>query len=190
MISGKEEYLKRKHNLDRRYGVNYCAYKPKHYSPYEGFDKDATLKRDNFTCQWCGYKPNGKDIIIERKKELKEWYLTKKVRVCWIRHKEVSVNRVCEFYCKTQSPEEYKNCIYHTFDEVTQKELEAFAWRKLNAHHLDEDATNNDLANLITLCHSCHMLYHARRTKLSIEEAQLEVKKINGEKRLREMEIV
>ena len=32
--------------------------------------------------------------------------------------------------------------------------------KKLDAHHIDSDRKNNDLSNLIILCHSCHMKYH------------------------------
>ena len=31
---------------------------------------------------------------------------------------------------------------------------------KLDAHHIDSNRDNNDLSNLIILCHACHMKYH------------------------------
>lgn len=34
--------------------------------------------------------------------------------------------------------------------------------RRLIVHHIDEDKSNNDLDNLVTLCQSCHMRRHSR----------------------------
>ncbi len=35
--------------------------------------------------------------------------------------------------------------------------------KRINAHHIDYDITNNDLFNLITLCASCHMKTNFKR---------------------------
>lgn len=188
MISGKELYLHRKRNLDRKYGVNYCKYKPKVFSPYEGFDKDAVLERDNFTCQWCGYTPIKEEITSEKMNEWLLWrdpgflcmYIKPRVRRCWLSGSEVSVDRYCGIYCKRDHPKTYEKCNEPIeLQKVSTEELKRYAWRKMNAHHLDENTRNNNLSNLITLCHSCHMLYHARRKKgYTLKEAQLEVKNI------------
>ena len=44
----------------------------------------------------------------------------------------------------------------------------------LQAHHVDLDRTNNDEANLLTLCAACHLAYHGRgELELELEEAHL-----------------
>ena len=90
-MSEKDQYLRRKYNLDRRYGINYGRYKPKVFSPYEGFDKDTVLERDNFTCQWCGYTPTKDEITAEKMSDWFLWrdpcflcmYIKPRVRICW-----------------------------------------------------------------------------------------------------------
>jgi len=188
MISGKEEYLKRKYALDQRYGINYCHHKPKKFSPYKGFDKDAVLKRDNFICQWCGYTPTKKEVsstTINNLIELHHRYILcdwikSRVRICPFNGSQVSVDCYCEEHCRKDDLNLYINCHKQiNLERISNNDYQAYAWLKLNAHHLDEDKTNNDLSNLVTLCHSCHMLYHARRKKgYTIEKAQLEVKKL------------
>ena len=191
-MSGKDQYLRRKYNLDRRYGINYGRYKPKVFSPYEGFDKDTILERDNFACQWCGYTPTKDEITAEKMSDWFLWrdpcflcmYIKPRVRICWSTNSEVSVDKYCEVYCKKEHPDLYKNCNEQIdLQKVSAEEIKRYAWEKLNAHHLDENTRNNDYSNLITLCHSCHMLYNARRKKgLSISEAQAEVQRIKNSK--------
>src|SRR5690606_1094422 len=38
---------------------------------------------------------------------------------------------------------------------------------RLDAHHIDEDRDNNELHNLIILCHTCHLQYHHNKLDLS-----------------------
>lgn len=35
--------------------------------------------------------------------------------------------------------------------------------KRLCVHHIDHDPTNNDSANLITLCYPCHERWHGRK---------------------------
>lgn len=35
--------------------------------------------------------------------------------------------------------------------------------RALDVHHIDENRENNDVENLITFCHSCHMITHIEK---------------------------
>jgi len=44
----------------------------------------------------------------------------------------------------------------------------------LQVHHVDLDRTNNDEANLLTLCAACHLAYHGRgELELELEEAHI-----------------
>lgn len=40
--------------------------------------------------------------------------------------------------------------------------------RVLAVHHLDKDRKNNDLKNLLWLCHNCHFLVHHYQVKVNI----------------------
>ena len=252
-MSTKDDYLKIRHNLDRRYGIYHSQYhyerfklskaKERKIIPifqstkiplavscrdfgskrcyekcqyfklgcsheyteskekikktingnYVGFNKAATLIRDSFTCQWCGWKPpKAEDAFPNETRELEE-LLKLKIRYCEFRKSTVSVERICKTQCEPEflhiyyDDDPYNYNYYNCPHEQRMNELkrtiadgiEAIAFRKLSAHHFCEDKTKNSISDLITLCKSCHMLYHARRKKgLSVSIAQIEVKRI------------
>lgn len=166
-MGGKEDYLKIVRRIHRTKGL--YGKIPQDY-PYKGFDKEAVLKRDKYTCQWCGYKPT-REEALEHKMDLS--FFKPGVKICWERHKLVLIERICEYYCRKDTPDSYRWC-----HDISEREFKAFAYPKFNAHHLDENKLNNELSNLITLCCKCHRSYHGKRRKgLSIEQAQKLVKK-------------
>lgn len=44
--------------------------------------------------------------------------------------------------------------------------------RKLHAHHVDEDWTNNDPPNIQTLCVFCHQYWHATHRRLGVKPSE------------------
>ena len=213
-MSGKESYLKRKHNLDRRYGTCHGRYygwlkvsraEERRRTPiikkpingdYVGFNKQAVLERDNFTCKWCGWdhpilNETPKSLICNLDEWLKLRY-GEKVRYCRFRKSTVLTARICYRECMEEVfNTEYDDPYDSNFEKcekggrvnelergITQY-IEELVFKKLSAHHILEDKTKNSLSDLITVCKSCHMLYHARRRKgLSISKAQSEVQRI------------
>jgi ribosomal protein L37AE/L43A len=69
--SPKEQILQRIRNRDRvkKRLVGYLSYYNTQENRYEGhhFNKIRALKRDNFTCQCCGFHPFSKEWSFEKK---------------------------------------------------------------------------------------------------------------------------
>ena len=54
------------------------------------------------------------------------------------------------------------------------------AKRNLHVHHIDEDPTNNDPSNLVTLCEACHRLVHRLVRPSESEKLRKFVRKVNN----------
>ena len=44
--------------------------------------------------------------------------------------------------------------------------------KRLYAHHIDHDKTNDELSNLTTLCQKCHLKHHPKKSLLSADDVR------------------
>lgn len=93
--------------------------------------KGNSLKRGTKSCG-CLHVERNKRQTNENHPNYKDGKTTKKIHN--LKEKIRKRDKICQECGKTQKEE---GC-------------------KLSVHHIDEDDTNNDLDNLITLCNSCH----------------------------------
>ena len=73
--------------------------------------------------------------------------------------------------CRVCAAEEKKV----TVTRITKQGTVVGQKSNLTAHHIDEDPRNNDPANLITLCQSCHMKHHKSHVSPFLELSEMAI---------------
>ena len=136
--TGKERYLEKVRRLDGKYGIKHHRQldKKENY-PYKGYSKlkRQVLKRDNYTCQNCGYE------APEREREWTECIHLRGFHP----HGEWAPPRFCPLTDKSRP----KTCSVCENYSVFKKKFRSTS--SLVAHHIDHDPCNNSLENLMTL---------------------------------------
>ena len=135
--------------------------------PYQTFygKIDEVMKRDNYTCQVCGYYGVQKKDVLVRKclecekqgipfQPLPDWIIPKPCREKGLKY------RVCgECPQLKESLEEY---LFHPY---------------LMVHHIDGNKKNQALDNLVRVCRSCNRRLHPRGRILTIDEVKKKIGK-------------
>lgn len=81
--------------------------------------------------------------------------------------KDITPQKFCSQFCRINARVKSK----HVYEKFKEKQCaECGATRLLHVHHKDENPTNNDLANLITLCRTCHGKAHQSVDKEQINK--------------------
>lgn len=136
--------------------------------PYKGYYEvvEEVLKRDNYTCQVCGFY--GVESVHD------------KVTVCLeCERKGIPFSPDPEWGvpnpCRDKGLKSCGQC--PSFREYS---IEHLSFHRLVVHHKDGNKCNQKLDNLITLCTNCHARIHAKKRLLTIDELR---SKIKGAKR-------
>jgi len=130
IMCGKE-FIVSKYNKDQKYCCKQCGRKHYHI-----VNREKSNKQSN---DW--YKNNRQDKLVKmaryrsENKDLFDWYKNKE-----------------RFDGQRLKVLERDNYMCQTCGVPGGKEL--------NVHHKDKNRKNNQLSNLITLCHSCHSRLH------------------------------
>lgn len=148
----KKEFYAKPHWLKRGWG-KYCSSK----CQYESYRTGEFI-----ACAICGKKAWKRPKQIKHSKSGK-FFCSKSCQTLWrnnefrgpkhgnwkggenIHHKELLVKNNIKLICR----------VCRTKDE-----------RVLAVHHLDKNRKNNDIKNLVFLCHNCHHLVHNHNQKV------------------------
>ena len=83
--------------------------------------------------------------------------------------------RFCSLSCansRSKGGESRKASHYHARKQRAECCEACGTSKRLQVHHIDEDWTNNDPANLQTLCVFCHAFWHAMHRRLGMTPTQ------------------
>jgi 5-methylcytosine-specific restriction endonuclease McrA len=138
--------------------------------PYQTYYSkiDEVMSRDNYICQICGYYGvQANDIVVRRCLESEKQGIPFQPRSDWIPPKP----------CRDKGLK-YKVCgECPQFKEIS---IESVSQANLMVHHIDGNKKNQSLANLITVCRSCHRSLHPRGRVLTIDEVKQKTKRKKG----------
>ncbi|MBX5321364.1 MAG: hypothetical protein QHH12_04935 [Candidatus Bathyarchaeota archaeon] len=132
--------------------------------PYKGYYDvvEEVLKRDNYTCQVCGFY--GVESVHA------------KVTVCLeCERKGIPFSPDSEWRVPNPCRDKgFKSC--GQCPSFREYSIEYLSFAKLVVHHKDGDKCNQKLENLVTVCTSCHKRLHQRNRILSVEELRRKIK--------------
>jgi len=151
LICGAGFYAKPSHQL-RGWG-KYCSAECRNKSQFKG---------KNFSCFTCKKDVYRSPLAIKKSKSGK-YFCSKKCQTIW--------RNICLYSGKNHffwknGESAYRRILKRSKRKEICLLCNTIDDRILIVHHLDKNRNNNDLNNLIWLCHNCHYLvHHHKETK-------------------------